>query len=87
MRKVLLIILDGWGHSDFKESPTPGNAIEFASVPHFRELYDHCPRTRLACSGVDVGLPADQMGEALLDLESTEESPLDVPAFLRQGAD
>tara|TARA_B100001123_G_scaffold450829_1_gene624296 strand:+ start:12200 stop:13495 length:1296 start_codon:yes stop_codon:yes gene_type:complete len=32
-------------------------------------------------------LPADQVGEALLDLESTEESPLDVPAFLRQGAD
>ena len=64
MRKVLLIILDGWGHSDFKESPTPGNAIEFASVPHFRELYDHCPRTRLACSGVDVGLPADQMGNS-----------------------
>ena len=64
MRKVLLIILDGWGHSDFEESPTPGNAIEFASVPHFRELYDHCPRTRLACSGVDVGLPADQMGNS-----------------------
>ena len=64
MRKVLLIILDGWGHSDFKESPTPGNAIEFASVPHFRELYDHCPRTLLACSGVDVGLPVDQMGNS-----------------------
>ena len=64
MRKVLLIILDGWGHSNFKESPTPGNAIEFASVPRFRELYGHCPRTRLACSGVDVGLPVDQMGNS-----------------------
>ncbi|HIC14765.1 MAG TPA: 2,3-bisphosphoglycerate-independent phosphoglycerate mutase [Gemmatimonadetes bacterium] len=64
MRKVLLIILDGWGHSDFKESPAAGNAIELARVPHFRRLYDRCPRSRLACSGIDVGLPADQMGNS-----------------------
>jgi len=64
MRKVLLVILDGWGHSDFNGDPDPGNAIEQARVPRFRELYDGAPRTRLACSGGDVGLPAGQMGNS-----------------------
>ena len=30
MRKVLLVILDGWGHSDFTGEPTEGNAVELA---------------------------------------------------------
>jgi 2,3-bisphosphoglycerate-independent phosphoglycerate mutase len=64
MRKVLLVILDGWGHSDFEGSPTEGNAIELARVPTFRRLYDERPRTRLVCSGGDVGLPAGQMGNS-----------------------
>jgi len=64
MRKVLLAILDGWGHSDFTGDPDPGNAIELANVPNFRRLYDEYPRTRLACSGGDVGLPAGQMGNS-----------------------
>ena len=64
MRKVLLIILDGWGHSDFEGVPTAGNAIELASVPRFRSIYDTEPRTRLACSGPDVGLPDGQMGNS-----------------------
>jgi 2,3-bisphosphoglycerate-independent phosphoglycerate mutase len=64
MRKVLLIILDGWGHSDFEGAPSEGNAIELADVPTFRRIYDDCPRTRLACSGADVGLPAGQMGNS-----------------------
>ncbi len=64
MRKVLLVILDGWGHSDFLGDPDPGNAIELADVPRFRALYASAPRTRLACSGADVGLPAGQMGNS-----------------------
>lgn len=64
MRKVLLVILDGWGHSDFRGEPTVGNAVELASVPTFRRLYDGFPRTRLACSGEDVGLPVGQMGNS-----------------------
>jgi 2,3-bisphosphoglycerate-independent phosphoglycerate mutase len=64
MSNVLLVILDGWGHSDFGPEPDPGNAVEQASVPRFRDLYDHRPRTRLACSGEDVGLPAGQMGNS-----------------------
>jgi len=64
MRKVLLVILDGWGHSDFHGAPDRGNAIELARVPTFRRLYDEHPRTRLACSGQDVGLPRGQMGNS-----------------------
>ena len=64
MSKVLLVILDGWGHSDFNDPPWKGNAPEQASVPRFRSLYDHAPRTRLACSGFDVGLPEGQMGNS-----------------------
>ena len=33
MRKVLLVILDGWGHSDFEGAPSEGNAVELADVP------------------------------------------------------
>ncbi len=64
MRKVLLIILDGWGHSDFEGAPSEGNAVELAAVPTFRSLYDRFPRTRLTCSGRDVGLPEGQMGNS-----------------------
>ncbi|HSG06970.1 MAG TPA: 2,3-bisphosphoglycerate-independent phosphoglycerate mutase [Longimicrobiales bacterium] len=64
MSKVLLVILDGWGHSDFNVPPWEGNAPEQAHVPCFRALYDHAPRTRLACSGLDVGLPEGQMGNS-----------------------
>lgn len=64
MRKVLLIILDGWGHSDLKGNPGQGNAVELADVPVFRRLYGECARTRLACSGKDVGLPTGQMGNS-----------------------
>ncbi len=64
MRKVLLVILDGWGHSDFQGEPDGSNAIELADVPTFRRLYSNRPRTRLACSGRDVGLPAGQMGNS-----------------------
>lgn len=64
MRKVLLVILDGWGHSDFEGPPSEGNAVELADVPTFRRLYDGFPRTRLACSGGAVGLPERQMGNS-----------------------
>jgi 2,3-bisphosphoglycerate-independent phosphoglycerate mutase len=64
MRKVLLVILDGWGHSDFQGAPREGNAVELARVPTFRRLYDEHPRMRLACSGGAVGLPDGQMGNS-----------------------
>lgn len=64
MSKVVLVILDGWGHSDFEGEPDEGNAVERARAPTFRRIYDSCPRTRLLCSGSAVGLPEGQMGNS-----------------------
>ena len=64
VKNVLLVVLDGWGHSDFGPEPEPGNAIELAKVPVFKSIYRSCPRTRLACSGLDVGLPDGLMGNS-----------------------
>lgn len=64
MSKVLLVVLDGWGHSDFGEPPNPANAVEQAQVPRFRGLIEGHPTTRLACSGGDVGLPDGLMGNS-----------------------
>lgn len=64
MQKVLLVILDGWGHSDFAGDPSPDNAVEQAEVPRFRAMLSAHPHTRLACSGADVGLPEGLMGNS-----------------------
>ncbi len=64
MQKVLLVVLDGWGHSDFSPIPDPANAIEQAEVPRFRALVTEHPHGRLACSGGDVGLPEGLMGNS-----------------------
>ena len=64
VKNVLLVILDGWGHSEFGPVPDPGNAVEQARVPRYRGMLDICPTTRLACSGLDVGLPEGLMGNS-----------------------
>ncbi|HDS15337.1 MAG TPA: 2,3-bisphosphoglycerate-independent phosphoglycerate mutase [Proteobacteria bacterium] len=57
---VALIILDGWGLAP----AGPGNAISQASTPVFDRLLNECPWTTLGASGLDVGLPAGQMGNS-----------------------
>lgn len=59
-KPLVLIILDGWGYS---ESPDY-NAIAKASKPIWDHLWSTCPSTLIRTSGVDVGLPADQMGNS-----------------------
>ena len=59
-RPVVLCVLDGWGH---REDPTD-NAIIQANAPHFWELRKTCPQALIEASGVDVGLPAGQMGNS-----------------------
>ena len=59
-RPVMLCILDGWGHRDSKEN----NAIETGNTPNWHELVKTCPNTLIATSGLDVGLPAGQMGNS-----------------------
>ena len=60
MRKVVLVILDGWGLAP----PSPGNAITAASTPFMRYAWDTFPHSTLITSGEDVGLPSGQMGNS-----------------------
>lgn len=63
MRKpplLVLVILDGWGLSDWKE----GNALAQARTPALDLLYSRYPWVELAASGPRVGLPEGQMGNS-----------------------
>lgn len=55
-----LLILDGFGYRKEKE----GNAIKTDGVANIKALWDSCPHTLLQASGMDVGLPAGQMGNS-----------------------
>jgi 2,3-bisphosphoglycerate-independent phosphoglycerate mutase len=57
---VVLVVLDGWGYRQERE----GNAIELASTPTWRRLWNTYPRTLLDASGLAVGLPEGQMGNS-----------------------
>ncbi len=59
-RPVVLVVLDGWGHSTARE----GNAIELGSTPVWHRLWASEPRTLLDASGLAVGLPPGQMGNS-----------------------
>jgi 2,3-bisphosphoglycerate-independent phosphoglycerate mutase len=60
MKKLALIILDGWGIA-----PTgKGNAISLASTPNYDSLISNRPNATLKTSGEDVGLPEGQMGNS-----------------------
>lgn len=56
-KKVILIILDGWGLSDEKEY----NAIAQAKTPNFDYLWNNFPHSKLDASGKAVGLPEGQI--------------------------
>jgi 2,3-bisphosphoglycerate-independent phosphoglycerate mutase len=57
---VILVILDGFGINPRKE----GNAIANASMPNMDRLLRSYPNASLSMSGLDVGLPAGQMGNS-----------------------
>lgn len=59
-RPVALVILDGWGVSESCEA----NAVCIARTPRLDALLRDYPDTRLGASGLDVGLPAGQMGNS-----------------------
>ncbi len=59
-KKVLLMILDGWGIAkNLKVS-----AIDNAQTPYINSLYKKYPHSKLEASGLAVGLPAGQMGNS-----------------------
>ncbi len=57
---MLLIVLDGWGHSDNPRY----NAIKSANTPCWDRLWNECPHLLIRCSGLSVGLPDEQMGNS-----------------------
>lgn len=59
-KKVLLMILDGWG-----KSPDPKvSAIDNAHIPFIDSLYKKYPSAQLRTDGLNVGLPEGQMGNS-----------------------
>lgn len=60
MKKLALIILDGWGLGD----GTKSDAIANANTPFVDSLYKKYPHATLLTSGENVGLPEGQMGNS-----------------------
>ncbi|MBS1743191.1 MAG: 2,3-bisphosphoglycerate-independent phosphoglycerate mutase [Bacteroidetes bacterium] len=59
-KKIILIIMDGWGLGKEKSS----DAIQHANTPFVSSLYSKYPNTTLVTCGEAVGLPAGQMGNS-----------------------
>ena len=59
-KKVILIIMDGWGLGKIKSS----DAIQNAQTPFVSSLYQKYPNSTLITCGEDVGLPEGQMGNS-----------------------
>jgi 2,3-bisphosphoglycerate-independent phosphoglycerate mutase len=60
MKKVLLIVMDGWGINPSREA----NATFIAKTPNLDRLTSEYPTTKLNASGLSVGLPEGQMGNS-----------------------
>ncbi len=59
-KKVMLMILDGWGIGDGSKA----DAIANANTPFVNSLYKKYPHSTLLTSGGNVGLPDGQMGNS-----------------------
>ena len=59
-KKVLLLILDGWGLNEPKE----GNMIHEAYTPHFDQIWALYPHAKLKASGEAVGMPPGTVGNS-----------------------
>jgi 2,3-bisphosphoglycerate-independent phosphoglycerate mutase len=59
-KKVMLLILDGWGYGKQDQS----DAAFVANTPFFDSLLKNYPNSKLEASGEAVGLPAGQMGNS-----------------------
>ncbi|MDQ6985743.1 MAG: 2,3-bisphosphoglycerate-independent phosphoglycerate mutase [Candidatus Dojkabacteria bacterium] len=57
-KKVILLILDGWGLTE----PDKYNAVDNAKTPVIDKLIHEYPNTRLKSDGLSVGLPEGQFG-------------------------
>lgn len=59
-KKLVLLILDGWGYGKKDQS----DAAYIAKTPFFDSMLQNYPNSRLEASGEAVGLPAGQMGNS-----------------------
>ena len=59
-KKVILVIMDGWGLGNKKSA----DAIQNANTPFVNSLYSQYPHTTLVTCGEAVGLPDGQMGNS-----------------------
>jgi 2,3-bisphosphoglycerate-independent phosphoglycerate mutase len=59
-RKVILMILDGWGIGDHSRN----DAVFCAPKPNLDEFFEHYPNSCLKASGLSVGLPEGVMGNS-----------------------
>src|SRR3954464_5604608 len=59
-KKIILIIMDGWGLGKVKAS----DAIQNANIPFVSSLYKKYSNTTLITCGEAVGLPEGQMGNS-----------------------
>ncbi len=60
MKKILMVILDGFGLKEDEH----GNAIKQANMTFFNKLWDEYPHSILEASGEYVGLPSNQFGNS-----------------------
>ena len=60
MKKILLIILDGFGLREDER----GNAIKKANMTYFNKLWEEYPHSTLEASGKAVGLPEGVSGNS-----------------------
>ena len=60
MKKVIMLILDGFGINESEY----GNAIKQANMPNYNALFNEYPHSILQASGEYVGLPDDQFGNS-----------------------
>lgn len=59
-KRLLLLILDGWGIND----ETKGNLIKKAGTPSMDNLVNNLPNIRLDAAGEAVGMPQDSVGNS-----------------------
>ena len=59
-KKIMLLILDGWGYGQKKEA----DAIANANTPVMDSLKKTYPNSTLTTFGEQVGLPKGQMGNS-----------------------
>src|SRR3990167_11251996 len=60
LKPMVLIILDGFGHSESKQH----NPIKAVDTPTLDYLFSDCPNLFIDASGEAVGLPQNQMGNS-----------------------